>query len=109
MRLARLAVRCPACSSGDITYTCEPKCCFNHVCGDCHTSFQLVASKVGELSLATAVPALAHDALRPTTGCPRCESIRVFQIEDDAAYAGKLVCADCQALLALSLEDVTQN
>jgi transposase-like protein len=109
MRLAPLAVRCPNCSASDITYTCEPKCCFNHVCNDCHASFQLVAAKVGELPQPLAVPALPSDALGPTTGCPRCESIRVFRIEDDATHAGRLACADCGAVLELAFEDVARN
>lgn len=108
MKLVPLAIRCPTCGSPEVTYTCEPKCCFNHVCNHCHTSFELVTTKVGELGVRLAAPRLEHDALRPTTGCPRCESIAVFELREDA-QAGKLVCADCLALLELRFESVEQN
>lgn len=109
MKLVPLTLPCPQCGSNEVTYTCEPKCCFNHVCNHCHASFEPVTRRVGELPEPLAAPALADDALRPTAGCPRCQSIRVFRLEGDAARAGQLVCADCRALLELSFEGVEQN
>ena len=111
MKFAPLSAVCPACGSREITYTCEPKCCFNHVCNDCHASFMLVTERLGgELSaedrrgLPAAGPA---DALAPCVGCERCESIAVYHIEGDPAE--RHVCGECFALLKFAIEDVVRN
>ncbi len=48
MTLASLHVACPKCGSSDVVYSCKPECCFNHVCGQCFTTFELGTSRVGE-------------------------------------------------------------
>mgnify|MGYP001619709065 CR=1 FL=1 len=47
MNFRPISPACPSCGSREITYTCEPKCCFNHVCNHCHASFMLVTEKLG--------------------------------------------------------------
>ena len=42
-----LVVQCPSCGSSEITYTCEPKCCFNHICAACYTTFELFTEPLG--------------------------------------------------------------
>ena len=37
--IAPLRLHCPECGSNDIVYTCEPSCCFNHVCTACRAVF----------------------------------------------------------------------
>lgn len=111
MKFAPLSVVCPACGSPAITYTCEPKCCFNHVCNDCHASFMLATERLGgELpeedrpGLPATGPA---DALAPCVGCERCESIAVYRIDGDPD--GAHVCGECFALLCFAIEDVVRN
>ena len=41
-------VRCPQCNSADVVYSCEPKCCYNHVCAECRSTFELNTVKTGE-------------------------------------------------------------
>jgi len=47
MKFLPLKVSCPVCGSQNITYTCEPKCCFNHICDSCYATFQLLTETVG--------------------------------------------------------------
>lgn len=112
MKFLPFSVACPNCHSRNITYTCEPKCCFNHVCNDCHASFMLATEKLGrDLPAAdrTGLPATGPaDALAPTVGCDRCESLAIYELEgglDGATH----VCGECFALLKFALADVEQN
>ena len=47
MILRPLTIACPSCGSTDVTYTCEPKCCFNHICAACYTTFELATEALG--------------------------------------------------------------
>jgi len=103
---------CPSCGARDITYTCEPKCCFNHLCNGCNATFQLVTEKAGgelEAAARAGLPASGpEDTLAPTTGCARCESTAVYELErpvDGATH----VCGACFALLTFGYDELAQN
>jgi len=100
-RAQPLTLACPGCGSNEVFYSCEPKCCFNHVCGECRTTFQPVTRKLGGKRGDITPPDPLPDSTEPTVACAACESIAVYVLED-----GLLVCADCGALLALELTEV---
>jgi hypothetical protein len=101
----RDVVRCPTCGSADVIYSCEPKCCFNHVCGECRTSFQLVASKTGRFDRDTPVEAQEPASGDPTACCPACESLRLAIVSSTGSDT-TLICENCRAVLKLAYEDV---
>lgn len=112
MKFIPLRVACPSCGSREITYTCEPRCCFNHICNECQASFLLATEKLGrelpEAERAGLPAAGPSDALAPCVGCDRCESTAVYELEsslEDATH----VCGECLALLRFCVEDVAQN
>lgn len=106
MSLRSFTVQCPACGSADITYTCEPKCCFNHICAVCYTTFQLITKPLGPTLQAAQKPPGERDCLAPTVACARCESLDVYAVEGTDASPGSLVCVACHALLQLGFEAV---
>ena len=114
MTLSPLTAACPRCGAEDITYTCEPNCCFNHLCGKCYKAFELASNLVGEAAAPIAPPSSERDTLAPTVACARCESLDVFEVKKDkmgvdfntAPTAKRLVCAACRALLELEYREV---
>jgi len=98
-----LELRCPACGSVKVAYSCEPECCFNHVCEDCLASFQVATRDLGQMAGHVIADGVEVDSCSPTASCARCHSLRVRSIDRDAA-SGRAVCIDCQALLELVLE-----
>ena len=106
MTLRSLTVQCPSCGSADITYTCEPKCCFNHICAGCYTTFQLMTVPLGATLKNLYKPAGERDCLAPTVACARCESLDVYTVEGTDATPAPLVCIACHALLELGFEAV---
>jgi hypothetical protein len=109
MMLHPLLVQCPSCGSGDITYTCEPKCCFNHLCAACYTSFQLFTEPLGRVLSGLEKPLQERDCLAPTVACAQCDSIEVYRVEPTDGSPGELVCAECRALLRLGSDVVESN
>ena len=101
MRARKLGLACPVCRSGEILYSCEPKCCFNHVCADCRTTFEPVTRAVGGTLTGVAPPDPLPECTEPTVACAKCESTRVYVLED-----GRLVCAACGSLLELELTEI---
>jgi hypothetical protein len=103
MKISLLAPPCPQCGAHKIAYSCEPKCCFNHVCGDCHYSFLLHSQELGQQlppdQLPDNLPEI--DICAPTTECAKCQSLKVYQIEFADLPQAQAICADCRALLKL--------
>ncbi len=96
-----LTVSCPKCKSDDMTYTCEPICCFNHLCGKCYTAFELSTNLKGEHDGLVEPPAGETDTCAPTVACARCESLDVFLMDPGKSESVYAVCASCRALLEL--------
>lgn len=101
MTTRKLALACPVCGSADIVYSCEPKCCFNHVCTDCRSTFEPLTHPAGGKLSGVVPPDPLPDSTEPTVACAKCESTRVYQLED-----GRLACAACGQLLDLELTEI---
>ena len=104
-----LRVQCPSCGSSDITYTCEPKCCFNHICADCYTTFELFTEALGRTCTALQTPLEEHDSLAATVACARCESLEVYRLTPTDGASEELVCVACRALLRLRIDAVERR
>ena len=102
MRFLPLTVTCPACGSGDVIYSCTPDCCFNHVCNECLSSFELSTKDLGESVVSTEHGAGERDSCAPTVSCARCGSLELLMIEDGASR-GLLACSACKTLLELEV------
>lgn len=99
-------VRCPTCGSPDIVYTCEPKCCFNHLCSECRTTFQLLTRKSGRQH-SQAIQAEEPASGEPAAACAACDGLRLAAA--DRIAPPLLVCADCRATLDLCYEDIATD
>ncbi|HUQ91566.1 MAG TPA: hypothetical protein VM120_07780 [Bryobacteraceae bacterium] len=97
----KLHLKCPVCGSADVFYSCEPKCCFNHVCGDCRSTFEPVTQPAGG-QRRIAPPEDLPDPTDPAVACCRCESVAVYVDED-----GALVCADCGTVMTMELTEIS--
>ncbi|MBL8215656.1 MAG: hypothetical protein JNK87_33350 [Bryobacterales bacterium] len=97
---SKLQIACPHCGSKDVFYSCEPKCCFNHVCEECKGTFEPVTEALGGRRKIVP-PDPLPDCTEPAVACCLCESVAVYVDED-----GVLVCADCQATLRLELTEL---
>lgn len=95
--LGPLRLACPACG-GELVYTCEPTCCFNHVCAACRRTFYPSSAPTGRT-----VPGLPRlpppEGTASTLACDACGSLAVHLLGDDP------VCTACGAVLALRLDD----
>lgn len=96
-----LRVNCPNCASPSVVYSCEPRCCFNHVCAVCRSTFQTATAPLGGKLAELAPPEPPQDSSDPTAPCSECRGVEVHSLEDD-----RVVCVRCGALLALQLEDI---
>jgi hypothetical protein len=99
-----LSPACPQCGApNSVVYSCEPKCCFNHVCSACRAQFQLLTKELGsKLSpeiFAAGVPEV--ESCLPTTECANCESLRVYQVSLPDSSDLQTACADCYSVLEL--------
>ena len=101
-----LVVQCPSCGSSDITYTCEPTCCFNHLCAACYTTFELFTEALGQVFTGVEKSLPERDSLAPTVACAQCDSVEVYMVEAGAGSLGALVCAECHSLLRLGFAAV---
>jgi hypothetical protein len=99
-------VQCPSCGSSDITYTCEPTCCFNHICDRCYTTFELFTEPLGQKLGGIETAPRARDSLAPTVACAQCGSLEVYRVIPEAGASGALVCLDCHAVLQLGFSGI---
>ncbi|MBI4481890.1 MAG: hypothetical protein HY652_03265 [Acidobacteria bacterium] len=104
MKLAPLSVVCPQCGSPDVIYSCNPACCFNHVCGDCLASFELVTRPVGQEMLPGDIPTTEKDACSPTAECACCHGMEVYLVAEGDGNTTRALCASCHALLELACQ-----
>ena len=100
----RDVIACPHCKGREIVYSCEPKCCFNHVCADCRSTFEINTEKTGRSDETTPFDLSEPDSSDPTTGCAQCESLRIGVIGRDGDRT-LLLCGNCRALLHLAIEN----
>jgi hypothetical protein len=100
----RLQVGCPVCGSQDVFYTCTPNCCFNHVCGNCGSTFEPVTQTTGRTLPGLAPPAVLPEASDPTVACAKCEATTVYQ-----TAGGPLICTSCGSELRLELTEIAAN
>jgi len=104
MKLVPISVVCPQCGSGDVFYSCNPQCCYNHVCNNCYTTFELETARVGEVTENVEIPPEPNSDT-PTAPCARCHEPRVFAVAD-AGSPPQYVCAACNALLTLEYTEI---
>ena len=95
---------CPKCGGKEIVYSCEPKCCFNHVCADCRSTFELNTEKTGRSDHEAAISGEEPDSSDPTTGCASCGSLRMAVLSSTPAET-LLLCASCRAVSKLVIEE----
>lgn len=96
-------IRCPQCGGSDVIYSCEPKCCFNHVCADCRSTFELNTQKTGRFDHATDISAEEPQSGDPTTACASCESLKLAVLSSNGETL--LLCANCRAISKLVVEE----
>jgi hypothetical protein len=96
-------IRCPHCSGSEVVYSCEPKCCFNHVCADCRSTFEINTKKTGEFDQATAASAAEPESGDPTTACASCECLRIAVVH--RGDETMVVCGKCAAVSRVVIEE----
>lgn len=101
MKTAKISIPCPTCGSREVIYSCEPKCCFNHVCAECRTTFEPVTRAAGGRLDGVEPPQPRPECTEPAVACAVCESTAVYQLDD-----GRIVCHACGALLELQITEV---
>jgi len=106
MTFSWLSIACPHCGSSDVVYSCNPACCFNHVCNRCYTTFEPVTTKVGDFTGEIGPVPPDPDPTGPTAACARCGEITLLAITDDGIPRGRIVCTSCKALLTLQVTAV---
>ncbi len=101
--ISPLVVKCPQCAAAEVFYSCEPECCFNHICARCRATFETATRAVG----ASAPGARdlrdgdERESDAPTAQCCVCDSLELGTLAD-----GRAVCTACGAVLELVLENV---
>ncbi|MGH9431687.1 MAG: hypothetical protein ACRD3T_09105 [Terriglobia bacterium] len=106
MKLVPLIVQCPQCASPNVVYSCNPTCCFNHVCGDCYATFELSTTIADAPITDSGLIPSPPDATNPTAPCARCGECVVFMIEENTSAVPRLVCASCKTILHLQIENI---
>lgn len=98
MKLIPLTLICPKCGSREIAFSCEPKCCFSHICEACYYQFWPVTRYAGKMLEGYEKPEGEKDCLLATAECARCKSLNVCTVEGGA---GEFACADCGSVLKM--------
>ena len=104
MKALPLTLSCPRCGSADLVYSCEPECCFNHVCGDCLGSFELQTLDLGSSLADFSFERRERDCLAATVPCARCKGLNVAMIVSEGDAERQVVCVDCKTLLEISFQ-----
>lgn len=99
-------VRCPNCHSAAVVYSCTPNCCFNHVCDDCRSTFQLVTAKTGRFDRESAISPVEPASGDPTAACAACDSLNLAIVSTSGENQATLVCGKCRAVLELAIEEL---
>jgi ribosomal protein S27E len=98
----KLAMACPVCGSAEVFYSCTPNCCFNHVCAGCGATFE-PATKLGAGRRPGILPPdPLPEAADPTVACVKCDSVKVYELEDRA-----IACAGCGAVLEIEYTEIS--
>jgi DNA-directed RNA polymerase subunit RPC12/RpoP len=97
-------IRCPKCGGREIVYSCEPKCCFNHVCADCRSTFEINTHKTGRFDREAAREFSEPLSGEPTTGCAACDSLGLAVLSTSEQET-LLLCGRCRAVLTLAIEE----
>lgn len=96
-------IACPQCGGHEIIYSCEPKCCFNHVCSDCRSTFEINTKKTGETDERAAAEAAEPESGDPTTACAACESLNIAVVQrGDELF---VACGKCYAVSKVAIEE----
>ena len=98
-------VKCPHCGGHEIVYSCEPKCCFNHVCADCRSTFEINTKKTGEFRQEASGEAKEPESGDPTTACALCESLKIAVISSGDVDEPLIVCGKCGAVSRVVIEE----
>ena len=104
MQMLKDIVRCPKCGGKEIVYSCEPKCCFNHVCADCRSTFEINTVKTGQSLAAATVTVEEPQSGEPTTCCASCDSLRVAVLKSEGDET-LLCCGACGAISTMVIEE----
>ncbi len=104
LRALKDVIRCPKCGGAEIVYSCEPKCCFNHVCADCRSTFEINTENTGRFEPDLSVDIPEPDSSEPTTACAACEGLHVavLSFEENGTF---LVCGKCHAVSKMLIEE----
>jgi len=76
------------------------------VCARCYTTFELVTSRIGEITADPGPLPPEPDPSNPTTACARCGECRIFALQDGPTAAQQYLCVSCKALLALDYSEI---
>ena len=96
-------IKCPHCDGRDIVYSCEPKCCFNHVCADCRSTFEINTEKTGDFDRESKLEFAEPESGDPTTACASCESLKIAVL--NAGDEPLIVCGKCGAVSRVVIEE----
>lgn len=108
MNLVPISIACPECGSPDVFYSCKPECCFNHVCNQCYTTFELESERVGEVQ-EDFMPPPEPESDNPTIPCSRCGECKVFLWKDAPEPGPTYVCVSCKATLKATFTNLAKG
>lgn len=105
IKLDLISEECPSCGSDGIVYSCEPECCYNHVCAKCLTTFELATTASDKAPFKADFTLPEKEVTDPTTECDACGSNEVYVLEVESPDEN-LICVDCNNLLSLEYVDI---
>ena len=96
-----LELKCPQCAAAQVFYSCEPECCFNHICARCRATFETATRAVGASTPDAIGEGGERESDAPTAQCCACDSLELGTLPD-----GRVVCTECGAVLEIVFENV---